>query len=180
AALAEVGSQPVQAVQQREVHGGAPAGSRLLGGDERRLTGKQRRRQARAAREDLGTLGAARRAHATLEELHGDAQREVALELAATRAQDLELGDDGELARGPQQARLPQARLAFDDHDRAAAAGGLVDRLADARKLGVALEESRCGFCRSTHASFPRLCPSRATTSSPVTANPGGSTQGSN
>jgi hypothetical protein len=80
-----------------------------------------------------------------LEQLADDAERKVALELAASRLGYREPGGRRRFERGFGQARLPDSRGPFDQHHSALAGEGALGKLHDRCELGVALEEVVCG-----------------------------------
>ena len=82
-----------------------------------------------------GRVGLAERG---LEQLAGDPERELALELAAARRQPPNI-----LRRtgGGQHGGLADTRRSGDQHDRAVPGLGGVNRRGDRRKLGLALEQ---------------------------------------
>jgi hypothetical protein len=90
-----------------------------------------------AAEEQVAALGIERLG---LEELPDGAEGEVALELAAARAQaGHALG--GPLAGLPQQPALPDAGRPFDEQDAPAPVLHLVERALERRDLPLAVEE---------------------------------------
>ena len=117
---AEVGRQPVQAVDDRllglAVGRGERAGGSGAGQPERR------RRQPRRPVEQGGVQVGVGTGEHGLEEPAGDAEPEAALELAPARRQDGHAGRPRLLARGVREARLADPGRALED-DQAAVAG---------------------------------------------------------
>jgi hypothetical protein len=134
----EVDRQPVEPVQDRE----------------RRVVARGRSRRvedlARGARRGAQLLRL-RREQLLLEELAHDPERELLLELAATRDQHARACVRCQTAALGQQPRLADARRSLDGDQARPALGGADDRLAQGRDLVLALEQ-RGLRCRCTPA----------------------------
>ncbi len=82
-----------------------------------------------------------RRAQQRLQQLAGDAEGEVPLQLAAAGRENGEPPLHGQRPRRAQEARLPRTRDALDDDEPAHPGGRRVEGPRDGRQLGLALEE---------------------------------------
>ena len=148
AVAAEVRAQPVEAVQ----HGERRVGGRHL------LPVRARARQPQQPPGHAGrpleqvVAGAGRDlGQGRLEQLAHDAEGEVALELAAARAQRPRARGVRERAGGADEGRLADARGPLDHEQAAVATLRARHRGLDARQLGVALEDVRAGPRRGAH-----------------------------
>ena len=137
AAQREVRGQPVERVEHRERR----VGHRRPGRDV-----DERGGEAGRAAQQLRALLLARLGQARLEELADDAERELALELAAARLEHRHLAGAREGRGRRDQPGLADARLALEPDHAARAVGGGLDGLAERRQLGVALEELGSSF----------------------------------
>lgn len=130
---AQVDGQPVEPVQHRERH--VAAVRSITGTDrlEERPCGR-----GGAAEQRVVVL---RRRHHRLEELAHDAERELALELSATRGQH----EKARLLRSParlrHQPRLPDSGWSLDEHEPPLAGGRLLDQFVERRQLALSLEQ---------------------------------------
>ena len=104
-----------------------------------------------------------------LEQLAHHAEGEVALELAAARAQRPRPRRVGHGARGADERRLADARRALDHQQAAAAVLRPRHRRLDARQLRVALEDVRAGPRRVAHYATA-IAPGSPSTRRPITA----------
>ena len=147
-AFGEGGAQPVQAMQHRE---------RALV-----LLPAPRELEDRGAQGGgpVHQLVAAGTGHARLEELPHDAERELALELGAARAQHAHAALAGLAAGRDQQLGLPDAARPFHDERRAGTGTGRLEPLADLIQLALALEQACRG--RGAHGSMLPPEPPRA------------------
>ena len=96
--------------------------------------------QACRARKQGGALVRRRRQHTPLEQLPHKAERNLALELAADRRQDLDSGRARLPRSGPQKRRLPHARWRLDDKHDALAAPRCFNDFADGGDFEIALK----------------------------------------
>ncbi len=135
-ALGEVRGEPVEAVQERVRRALVRAGRAGL-----RLEPEQLGGQRGAALQQPPPLGGVRVAHARLEELARDAERELALELAPARGEHLEPALLGAVARGREQRRLPEPGRRLDEHQPSVPGGGGAQRRFDDLDLGIPLEQ---------------------------------------
>ncbi len=142
-ALGEVGGQPVQAVEERVRR--ARVRPRSVRG---RIEAEELGGEARAALEQPPALGGAGRADARLEQLAGDAERELALELAPAGGEDLEAAGAGLLARRREQRRLAEAGRGLDENDASIAAVSGGEGVIDGLDLRISLEQCAQEFLR--------------------------------
>ena len=146
--LGQVGGQPVQPVHERErlvlLLQRPGAGSRL-----EQLVGQ--RRGVRGEQLAFLVLGAGQ---AGFEQLERCAEREVALELAPARGEDVHPRAAGEPARGRHELRLAEAGMSLDDQQAAASVACGIEHRADGVELDVALQQR----CRCDRRIEPFAC----------------------
>ena len=134
----EVGTQPVEAVEDRERRVDTrPHAARALAPRQVQQAGGN----SGGALEPVGSLGGGRLREHGLDELPHDAEREVPLELGAARAQDAHVLADGEGARGRQDGRLADARRPLDDQEAATARARPRERGLDPGEFLAPLEQ---------------------------------------
>ena len=102
---------------------------------------EQRARQSRGAREGPFTLAVRERLDARGQQLDHDAERELALQHAAARAQDRHLLRLGQLRGRSEQRALADPGRSLDQHDPPRAGRGDAQRTADLRQLGLTLQQ---------------------------------------
>ncbi len=152
----DVRREPVEAVQRRERRVDLVA--RPLD-EARRL--EQRRRERRRAREELLAPRGRRGRDQRLEELPHDAEREVALELAAPRGEDAHPAG-GRSADGGEEPRLADPGGALDHHEVAVAAARGVRERVERGQLGVAFQQGEiAGELRRGHRAIVEVAPRR-------------------
>ena len=130
----EVGGDPVEAMQHRERR------LRSLSHHVCRSRREQRRTELGGTCQQLGAEIRRRRGERRLEQLPHDPERELALELSASRGQHLELPRVGELPRCAQQPRLADPGGPLDDDQTTLTGAGRIEHRRQCGDLRLTLE----------------------------------------
>ena len=134
AVLGQAGRHQVQRVQHREPFGGRTVVQRPLRGD------RQERGLGGAVQQPVA-VGRGQRGQRRLQQLPGEAERELLLDLAAAGGQQVKSVVGRAFRGGPEQRGLAASGRALDDHRAAPARCGVGHRRVQGVQVGVSFQE---------------------------------------